>query len=227
MNFLSIVKLTIPVMMGYIPLGMAFGLLLSSLLIPWYYAFFMSIFIFAGSGQFLALTLFAANATILEIGIATFLLNLRHTFYGLSMISSFKNFSWKKNYLIFGLTDETFALLKTSDIKDEENREKIYLTITMLNQSYWVLGSVIGAVLGNILPFNYQGIEFSLTALFVVLSIDLYKKSRLHKPFLISIVIGFLGMLVFPSDKMLILSLSLAATVLILFKSALEVEHGN
>lgn len=221
MNFFSIVKVTIPVMMGYIPLGMAFGLLLSSLLIPWYYAFFMSLFIFAGSGQFLALTLFASQATILEIGVATFLLNLRHTFYGLSMISTFKEFSYKKHYLIFGLTDETFALLKTNDV-DEKDREKIYLIITALNQFYWIFGSVVGAVLGNILPFNYKGIEFSLTALFVVLSIDLYKKSKLHKPFLISLAIGFFGMLAFPSDKMLILSLSLAAVVLILFKKVLE-----
>ena len=225
MNFLSIVKVTVPVMMGYIPLGMAFGLLLSSLLIPWYYAFYMSVFIFAGSGQFLALSLFASQATILEIGVATFLLNLRHTFYGLAMVSTFKNFSWKKNYLIFGLTDETFALLKTREV-DEKNREKIYLIITALNQFYWVLGSVVGALLGNILPFNYKGIEFSLTALFVVLSIDLYNKSKLHKPFLISLVIGFLGMLVFPSDKMLVLSLSLAAIILILFKKQLDNAHG-
>jgi len=223
-SFFSIFKMTIPVLMGYIPLGMAFGLLLSNMLIPWYYAFFMSVFIFAGAGQFLALGLFASHATILEIGVATFLLNLRHTFYGLSMISALKNFSWKKNYVIFGLTDETFALLKTNDIKEEE-RERAYVIITALNQSYWVIGSVIGALLGNILPFNYKGIEFSLTALFVVLSIDLYNKSKQHKPFLISIVIGFIGMTIFPSDKMLILSLGLAATVLILFKGALE--DGN
>ncbi len=223
MNFFSIFKLTIPVLMGYIPLGMAFGLLLSKLMIPWYYAFFMSTFIFAGSGQFLALTLFASQATILEIGIATFLLNLRHTFYGLSMVSTFKNFSWKKHYLIFGLTDETFALLKTANV-DEKERERVYLIITALNQSYWITGSVIGALLGNILPFNYKGIEFSLTALFVVLSIDLYRKSRLHKPFFIAIIIGFAGMFVFPSDKMLILSLALCAVVLILFKRLLEDE---
>ena len=221
MNFFSIFKLTIPVLMGYIPLGMAFGLLLSSMMIPWYYAFFMSVFIFAGAGQFLALGLFATQATLLEIGVATFLLNLRHTFYGLSMISSLKNFSWKKHYVIFGLTDETFALLKTKDI-DEKDREKVYLTITALNQSYWIIGSVIGAVLGNVLPFDYSGIEFSLTALFVVLSIELYNKSKQHKPFLIALVIGFVGMLTFPSDKMLILSLGLCATVLILFKGVLE-----
>lgn len=223
MKLLHIFKVTLPVMMGYIPLGMAFGLLLSSLLIPWYYAFFMSLFIFAGSGQFLALTLFASQATILEIGIATFLLNLRHTFYGLSMISTFREFSWKKHYLIFGLTDETFALLKTHDIEGTD-REKTYLIITALNQSYWITGSVIGAVLGNILPFNYKGIEFSLTALFVVLSIDLYQKSKLHKPFLISLVIGFFGMFAFASEQMLILSLCSAALILILFKRALDVR---
>ncbi len=223
MSFFSIFKLTIPVLMGYIPLGMAFGLLLSKLMIPWYYAFFMSAFIFAGSGQFLALSLFASQATILEIGIATFLLNLRHTFYGLSMVSTFKNFSWRKHYMIFGLTDETFALLKTANV-DEKERERVYFIITALNQSYWVTGSVIGALLGNILPFDYKGIEFSLTALFVVLSIDLYQKSKLHKPFFIAIVIGLSGMFVFPSDKMLILSLAFAAGVLILFKKVLEDE---
>ncbi len=223
MSFFSIFKLTIPVLMGYIPLGMAFGLLLSKLMIPWYYAFFMSAFVFAGSGQFLALSLFASQATILEIGIATFLLNLRHTFYGLSMVSAFKNFSWKKHYIIFGLTDETFALLKTANV-DEKDRERVYFIITALNQSYWVTGSVIGALLGNILPFDYKGIEFSLTALFVVLSIDLYQKSKLHKPFFIAVVIGLSGMFIFPSDKMLILSLALAAGVLILFKKVLEDE---
>lgn len=221
MNFFAIFKLTIPVLMGYIPLGMAFGLLLSKLLIPWYYALFMSIFIFAGSGQFLALTLFASQATILEIGIATLLLNLRHTFYGLSMISTFKDFSWKKHYLIFGLTDETFALLKTSEVP-QINREKVYLIITVLNQCYWIIGSVVGAMLGNILPFNYEGIEFSLTALFVVLSIELYKKSRLHKPFFVALIIGLFGMFLFPPQKMLILSLCVAAFVLIVFKRSME-----
>jgi len=223
-SFFSIFKMTIPILMGYIPLGMAFGLLLSQLLIPWYYAFYMSVFIFAGSGQFLALGMFATQASILEIAIATFLLNLRHTFYGLSMISAFKKFSWKKHYLIFGLTDETFALLKTNEVK-EKQREKIYLIITALNQSYWIIGSVLGAALGNIVPFDYKGIEFSLTALFVVLSIELYNKSKQRKPFLIAVAIGFIGMLALPSDKMLIISLSFAAIILILFKKVLE--DGN
>ena len=137
------------------------------------------------------------------------------------MISAFKDFSWKKHYLIFGLTDETFALLKTSDVP-EANRERAYLLITALNQSYWIFGSVAGALLGNILPFNYEGIEFSLTTLFVVLSIELYKKNRLHKPFFVALIIGLFGMVLFPPQKMLILSLCLAAFVLIVFKRSME-----
>lgn len=210
----QIVKLTIPVMMGYIPLGMAFGLLAASMAIPWYYAFFMSLFIFAGAGQFLALSLFATQATLLEIGIATFLLNLRHSFYGLSMISTFKDLGREKHYLIFGLTDETFALLKTATITSEE-KGRIYTWITALNQSYWILGSLIGAGLGNIVPFDYTGIEFSLTALFVVLSMELYRKHPSPKPLMLALLIGLSGMVIFPSDKMLILSLSLAAGLLI------------
>lgn len=210
----QIVKLTIPVMMGYIPLGMAFGLLAASMAIPWYYAFFMSLFIFAGAGQFLALSLFATQATLLEIGIATFLLNLRHSFYGLSMISAFKDLGKEKHYLIFGLTDETFALLKTATITSEE-KGRIYTWITALNQSYWIFGSLIGAGLGNIVPFDYTGIEFSLTALFVVLSMELYRKHPSPKPLMLALLIGLSGMVIFPSDKMLILSLSLAAGLLI------------
>ncbi len=217
----EIIKLTVPVMMGYIPLGMAFGLLASSMAIPWYYAFFMSLFIFAGAGQFLALSLFATQATLLEIGVATFLLNLRHSFYGLSMISDFKGLDKARHYIIFGLTDETFALLKTTSI-DSKNKSKIYTWITALNQSYWILGSVIGALLGNIVPFNYRGIEFSLTALFVVLSIELYKKHPSPKPLMLALLIGLGGMVIFPSSKMLILSLALAAGLLIGLKGWID-----
>jgi 4-azaleucine resistance transporter AzlC len=130
------------------------------------------------------------------------------------MISAFKDLGREKHYLIFGLTDETFALLKTASITSEE-KGRIYTWITALNQSYWILGSLIGAGLGNIVPFDYTGIEFSLTALFVVLSMELYRKHPSPKPLMLALLIGLSGMVIFPSDKMLILSLSLAAGLLI------------
>lgn len=216
MPFNSIFKLTIPVMMGYISTGIAFGLLAVKLLIPWYYVFFMSLFIYAGAAQFLAATLFATLASYVEIFIAIFLLNLRHSFYGLSMIRPLQNMGFKKIYLIFGLTDETFALLKTApDIENRQERERVYTIITFLNQTYWITGSLIGALIGSMIKIDYEGISFALTALFVVLSIELYKKYPNHKPLLLALLIGGSGMVFLPSSWMLIVSLGIALAFLL------------
>lgn len=219
MPFGAVFKLTIPVLMGYVSTGAAFGLLAVKLLIPWYYVFFMSVFIFAGSAQFLAATLFAALASYVEIFIAIFLLNLRHSFYGLSMIRPLQNMSLKRLYLIFGLTDETFALLQTApEIKDTKAREKVFLTITFLNQMYWVVGSLIGALVGTMIEIDYEGISFALTALFVVLSVELYRKHPNQKPLLLALIIGGCGMVFLPSSWMLIVSLGIALVFLLGFK---------
>lgn len=219
MSFLSIFKLTIPVLMGYISAGMAFGLLAEQLHIPIYYAIFMSVIIYAGAGQFLAITLFASLAGYTEIAIATFLLNLRHSFYGLSMIRAFENMGLVKPYLIFGLTDETFALLQTMPhIKDKSKRKRAYFLITFLNQIYWILGTLLGALVGKAIKINYQGIEFALTALFVVLAIELYKKYPNKKLLALSSLIGLGGMLFLPSSSMLVVSLSVAFILLLTLK---------
>lgn len=215
MSFFSIFKLTIPVLMGYVPTGIAFGLLAVNSLIPWYYAFFMSVFIYAGAGQFLAVTLFASQASLFEIAVATFLLNLRHSFYGISMISKFKNTKPIKPYLIFGMTDETFALIETIPKVDKEHKKRVYFLITLLNQSYWVLGSLIGAVAGKMIHINYDGIEFALNALFVVLAIELYKKYPNPKLLGLSVIVGFLGMVFLPSEYMLVSTLSIGLVLLI------------
>ncbi|MDR0467333.1 MAG: AzlC family ABC transporter permease, partial [Campylobacteraceae bacterium] len=157
MNFLSILRLTFPVLLGYVPLGITFGLLAVSADIPWYYAMLMSVFIFAGSGQFLAITLFASQATYLEIFVALFLVNLRHFFYGISMLNDFKILKgFAKKYSIFALTDETFALLKTTYV-NKEDMEKTFVSISALNQFYWIFGTFVGAYLGANINFNFDG----------------------------------------------------------------------
>lgn len=208
-SFLSVFKLTIPVLMGYISVGMAFGLLAEQLGIPWYFSLLMSFIVYAGSGQFLAITLFSAKVGFFEIAIATFLLNLRHSFYGLSMIRAFKKMGLIKAYLIFGLTDETFALLQTMPyLKKLRQRRYAYFFITFLNQIYWIIGTLLGALIGNSININYKGIEFALTALFVVLAIQLYKKYPNKKILLLSILVGFFGIFFLPSSQMLVISLS-------------------
>lgn len=216
MSFYSIFKMTIPVLMGYVPTGIAFGLLAVKLLIPWYYVLLMSVFIYAGAAQFLAATLFASLASYAEIFIAIFLLNLRHSFYGLSMIRPFENMGLNKLYLIFGLTDETFALLQivphTGDLK---SRKKVYTIVTFLHQIYWIIGTLIGALIGYMIEINYEGISFALTALFVVLSIELYQKYPNQKPLLLALIVGGSGMVFLPSSSMLIISLGIALVLLL------------
>lgn len=219
MNFFSIFKLTIPVLMGYISAGMAFGLLAEQFHIPSFYALFMSVIIYAGAGQFLAVSLFASMAGYIEIAIATFLLNLRHSFYGLSMIRAFENMGLVKPYLIFGLTDETFALLQTMPhIKDRQKRKKAYFLITFLNQIYWIIGTLGGTLVGKSLKINYQGVEFALTALFVVLAIELYKKYPNKKLLYLSLLIGVCGMILLPSSSMLVISLTIAFILLLVLR---------
>jgi 4-azaleucine resistance transporter AzlC len=208
--------------MGYVPLGMAFGLLAVKCGIEWPYAVAMSVIIFAGSGQFLTATLFAAGAGYFTIFTAIFLLNLRHFFYGLSMISEFKPIKGlAKKYIIFGLTDETFALLKTLDIPQNE-KPRAFLLITALNQCYWILGSAIGAGLGTNLAFDSHGIEFCLTALFVVLGIELYRQNHTPKPLALALIIGAAGMFVLPSSQMLVITLFVCLAALVAFRPWIE-----
>lgn len=204
--------------MGYIPLGIAFGLLAVKLGIAWYYALLMSVFIYAGSAQFLCALLFSQTVSLAGIFIAVFLLNLRHFFYGLSMISEFKSLKgFAKKYSVFGLTDETFALLKSLQLPKDE-KEKVFVTITFLNQTYWVAGTLIGSLAGNLLPFDFKGIEFALVALFVVLGIELYQRNRAKKSLFLSLMIGCFALLYLPSEYMLIVSLLICSFCLITLK---------
>lgn len=197
---------TLPVLMGYIPLGMAFGLLYTQLGTPWYYGLLMSLIVYAGSGQFLLVALLAAHAGYVEIAMATFLLNLRHLFYGLSIMEETKGFGWRRHYIRFALTDETFALLKGVEIPPSEREESFFL-MALLHHFYWCLGSVMGIALGESSGFSWEGIEFSLTALFVVLTLELFLKNPSKKPFYLALLVGVGGLLFFPSAHMLILSI--------------------
>ncbi len=218
MRLVTIFKLTIPVLMGYIPTGIAFGILAKQMLIPWYDVFLMSLFIYSGAGQFLLLSLFSSLSGFLEIAFFLLLINLRHTFYGLSMIERFANTGLAKPYLIFGMTDETYALIQTMPRFNVMHKKTVYLLVTALNHFYWILGVMLGVFIGNVININYQGIEFALTALFVVLSIDIYKQSPNKILLLSSLLIGAFAMLFVPSSQMLVVSLFVSLLFILTFK---------
>ena len=215
---------SIPVMMGYGVLGFAFGLLLVSFEYSWYLAPIMSLFIYAGALQFVAINFFNAKAGFIDIAIATWFINIRQSFYGLSLLKRFKKTGKLKPYLIFGLTDETYALLTT--IKDDEQLKKrwYYFFLTAFNQSYWFIGSTLGAIVGSNIKFNTTGLEFSLTALFVVLCIEQYKNLQNIVPFLIGAIASLLALFFVYSDKMLIVSIILALGIMFTFRKRVENE---
>lgn len=218
-------KVSIPIMMGYCVLGFAFGLLLVSFDYSWYLAPLMSIFIYAGALQFVAINFFNIKAGLIDIAIASWFVNLRQSFYGLSLLKKYKKAGKLKPYLIFGLTDETYGILTTIDEDDYIKKEWYYFFLTLFNQSYWLLGSTLGAIVGSAIEFNTAGLEFSLTALFIVLCLEQYKKIKNNIPFLIAILVSVFSLIFIPSDKMLVFSIGLALIFLFSLKSKIERKH--
>lgn len=216
---LTAFKTTLPVLFGYLPLGMAFGILFNELGFHWIYASLMSILIYAGAGQFMAVGLLANHAGLMEVAITTLLLNSRHVFYGISLINKFKANWWRKFYLIFGMTDETYSLLTGTRVPENKKDTDFYLLITVLNHSYWVIGSTIGALLGANLRFDTSGLDFTLPALFVVLAIEQYKVVRESWPFIMAATVAFLSIWLFTRDNMLLMSILLSIIVLLLFRA--------
>ena len=218
---------TIPVMAGYISLGIAFGLLLQSIGYGPIWAFLMSLFIYAGSAQFLAVELLAAGATLTHIALLTFLLNFRHLFYGLSMIEKYRGTGIGKIYLIFGLTDETYALLTGYKTPEGLSDKSYFFAVTLMNHLYWILGSVIGSVAGRIIPFDLTGIDFAMTALFAVLVVEQWKTNKNHIPAISGFVITVAALFIFGADNFLIPALIVMSVALLFMKGTLSREKSN
>jgi len=223
-EFKTAFKVSIPVMMGYGVLGFAFGLLIVSLNYDWYIAILMSVFIYAGALQFLAVGFFSTKLGLFDIFITSIFVNIRQSFYGLSVLEKFKNTKKIKPYLIFGLTDETYALL--TSIKDDEslNKKYYYFYLSMLNQSYWVSGTIFGALFGSLVSFDTKGLDFSLTALFIVLAIEQYKNNQNIIPFIIGAVVSILAFIFVPLNSMLIFAIVCSLIGMFIFKKRLQYD---
>ncbi|MBP2645269.1 MAG: AzlC family protein [Firmicutes bacterium] len=213
---------TIPVLFGYLAIGLAFGLLLQNAGYPWVFALIMSVFIYAGAAQYLAVGLFANNAGLLEIATITFLVNFRHMIYGLSLFRKFALTNKFKPYMIFSLTDETYALLTSVTPSPEVKEAQYYFYIALLNHSYWIIGSVLGAVAAQFVTFNTQGLDFALTALFVVLLMEQYTNSANKLVFVIGGVCAFAPLILLGKENMLLYAVILAIAALITLKKRIR-----
>ncbi|MCL2232763.1 MAG: AzlC family ABC transporter permease [Treponema sp.] len=209
-------RYSIPVLLGYIAIGVAFGLVLAGAGYPWWLALVMSLWMYAGAGQFIAIGLFAAGTSLWEVVIIQLVVNARHIAYGLSMLKRFGDTGPFKPYLVFSLTDETFALLSSLPENggpfagEGERRRRFMFYVALLNQGYWTAGSVVGALAGALITFDMYGIGFALTALFIVLMIEQIKRVKKPGVFVVSGAAALLGVFLLPGTVSLLAALALA-----------------
>jgi len=204
---------TIPVLTGYIVLGIGFGIVLENHGYGVIWALAMSIFIYAGSMQYVAVDLISAGAGLITVALTTLMVNARHLFYGISMIDKYKELGNKKPYSIFGLTDETYSLV----CQDASLTKHDIFRITLFNQCYWITGAVLGSLIGALIPFELKGVDFSLTALFVCIVTEQWMSTKDHVPALIGFSCSLICLLVFGTGNFLIpsmIAITLGLTVL-------------
>ncbi len=205
---------SVPVMAGYIVLGIGFGILLRNAGYGVLWAFAMSVFIFAGSMQYVGIGLLTGGASVITTIITTIMVNARHLFYSISMIDKYKDSGKYKPYLIFALTDETYSLLCEDEGPSKETLDRYRFFVSLFNHCYWIAGSVIGSLLGSVLPFSTEGIEFSMTALFIASFTEQWLTSKDHIPALTGLISTVLCLVVFGADRFLIPSMFLITFML-------------
>lgn len=215
---------TIPVMTGYLFLGFGFGIIMQQNGYNVLWSMAMSLFIFAGSMQYVGVGLLTGGASILTTALATLVVNARHLFYGISMIDAYKDTGKKKPYLIFALTDETYSLVSREKLPEGVDRKEYYFLVSLFDQSYWVAGTVLGALAGSLIPMNFDGIDFALTALFVTIFVEQWLSTKNHFPAMVGVGAALVCLLVFGADTFLIPSMILIAAILIARKPAKEAE---
>lgn len=216
-TLLFALKKSLPVLFGYLFLGSAFGIMLYEAGYNWVWAIFISVIVYAGSGQFLLVSLLSSGASIATTAMMSFFINSRHMFYGLSYIEKFKSGGWRYPFMIFGLTDETYSVnTSITSVPENVNEVKARHYISLFDHIYWIIGSVIGSLAGQTVPIDFTGIDFSMTALFVVIFIDLLRgqKGRKRLVGLTGILCAVVCLLIFGTDKFLLPALLLTVAVL-------------
>lgn len=217
---------TIPVFTGFVFLGIAYGILMQSKGFDIAFITLFSLLAYAGSAQFIVIGLFALDIDPIYVFILTFIVNARHIFYGISMLKRFKNTGKLKYYLIFAMSDESFSIIHTAKIKKHINEKLFMFYITFLNHLYWIVGSLIGAILGSFITFNTQGLEFVLTSLFIVILLDAWKDKINRKPALIGIFSSIICLSILGEQNYMIVAMILIVISLTVFRKNISNKKG-
>ena len=213
---------TIPILAGFLFLGIAYGIYMNQSGFKFYYPMFMSFIIFAGSVEFATVSWLLGSFDPVNIFFLTLMINARHLFYGLSMLEKYNIPGWKKLYLIYGMCDESFSINATVDVPKDIDKGLFMFFVTMLNQIYWVAGATIGGIFGSFIPFDTRGIEFVMTALFVVIFLENWLKEKDHSASVIGLFISLICLTVFKGTNFIIPSMIIILSVLTLLRGRLQ-----
>lgn len=213
---------TVPVLMGYLSIGIAFGLMLEAVGYNVIWSFFMSLAIYAGSGQYMGVELLSTGAALGSVAMLTLILNFRHLVYGLSMLEKFRGMGLRKLYMIFSLTDETYALLSSARAPERVDPHAFYFAVAVLDHLYWIAGSVIGSVAGALISFDTTGIDFAMTALFLVIAVDQWQTYKSHLSALLGCGVTVASLALLGAEAMLIPALCVIIAALLCLRARLD-----
>lgn len=209
---LAFVK-SLPIMCSYFFLGAAYGIMMEETGFPWYVALLLSMTVYTGAFQFVLITFLSTGASLLTIAITALLMNSRQSFYSLTFLNDFKRMGKRKLYMIHSLTDETYAVNCTLELPQKEKEDTMF-GVALLSHCYWMAATVAGAVLGQLIPFELEGIDFCMTALFVIIFMDQWKKASSHIPALAGLTCGIVCLLIFGQSSFILPALLLVSGIL-------------
>lgn len=212
---------TIPILAGFLFLGMTYGICMNVSGFSFWYPCLMSLTIFAGSVEFVAVNLLLGAFHPIQALAMTLMLNARHLFYGISMLDRFRGLGLKKIYLIFGMCDETFSINYTAEIPPDVDRGWFMFFVTLLNHLYWFAGATLGGIFGSFITFNTEGLDFVMTAMFVVIFLEQWLKEERHESSILGIGLSILSLIAFGADGFLIPAMLSILAVLTLLRKPL------
>lgn len=218
---------TIPILTGYLFIGLAFGVMFADMGYNVLWAILVSLVVYAGSGQYLAVNFFVPGYSLVQAVFLTLMVNIRHVFYGLSLVDRYNRFGRKRWYMIFGMTDETYSVVCTTKVPEGVDEEDFIFSITLLNHIYWIAGTIIGCLAATAMPFDSTGIEFAMTALFLVLFIEMWMSRSNRVSELIGVLSALVCLAVFGADGFVLPTMLLIIAVILVCRKRMEPDSGK
>ena len=208
---------SIPIFCSYVFVSMAYGMMMASAGFPWYDSLLVSLTVYTGAFQFVLITFLSSGASLITLALTALLMNSRQSFYSITFLKEFKQMGRRKLYMIHTMTDETYAVNSTLDLPKKEKEDTMFL-VALFSRCYWMVGSVLGGILGQIIPFDLTGIDFCMTALFLIIFIDQWEKAEKHTPALTGLGIGVICLLIFGENRFMLPALLMVSALLLLFQ---------